>query len=391
MESGACEGRILYLSDDLGGGTGNHLLNLAERCRESGWDAEVVSFAPRTARRSPGVPVRRLPEPPGPSVYPLRQIFRFRQVRSLVRERRPDLVHAYFFWPVLYSRVLRWTGEVPLLVENREDEGFNWGAHEYAWLRASRKVPDRVICVSRAVREVVTEREQLAPERTTVIHNGVEEPPEVDAEAVSGIRTELGIPLRAPVVGMVANLNRAVKGIERFLDSVPRILDAVPDARFVVVGEGSRAKGLERRAAEVGGAESVHFVGYREDVDAFYALMDVSVLTSSTEGLSITLLESLSHGVPPVVTRVGGNPEVVEDGNSGFLVPLDDQEALASRIALLLRDEALRERMGRAARRRFRAQFRMDETVNRYQREYRDLLDRRDGGPRETSYGDSST
>lgn len=362
--------RILFLTDDLGGGTGNHLLSMAESCESAGWEVEVVSFQPRTARRDPAVRLTRLPPPAGPSFYPLRQILRFRQVRKLVRDRRPDLVHAYFFWPVLFSRWLKATGSISRLVENREDEGVNWGRHEYAWLRMTRSLPDVVVCVSEAVRRVVVRRERLKTDRTRVIHNGVPPAPTVPKRSVQNLRRELGIPTEAPVVGMVANLNRAVKGVDRFLEVAPVICGRVPAVRFVVVGGGKDTEVLRRAAREAGVDERVLFVGYREDVDVFYELMDVSVLTSHSEGLSITLLESMSHKVPVVATRVGGNPEAVVDGKTGFLVPPDDTGDFADRVIALLRDSELRRAMGRAARERVRAKFTLEKTAQSYQQLY---------------------
>ena len=363
--------RILFLTDDLGGGTGNHLLSVAEYCASSGWEVEVASFAPRTARHDPDVHHIRLPEPPGPAQYPVRQLSRFLQVRRFVVERRPDVVHAYFFWPILYARALRATGVIPSLVENREDEGFAWGFHEYGWLRLTRRRPDAVICVSEAVRRVAHRREGLQGGRTTVIHNGVETPPDVDPREVEALRRELGIPDDAPVVGMVANLNRSVKGVDRFLEAVPRVLEAVPGARFVVVGGGEDEDACRKAVREKALGVRVLFPGYREDVARFYELMDVSVLTSLSEGLSITLLESMSHGVPVVATRVGGNPEVVVEGETGYLVSPDDTAEFTGRVVSLLRDPQVRQRMGRAARARVRNEFSLRSAAAGYDRVYR--------------------
>jgi glycosyltransferase involved in cell wall biosynthesis len=106
----------------------------------------------------------------------------------------------------------------------------------------------------------------------------------------------------------------------------------------------------------------------------FYAAMDISVLTSLTEGLSIALLESMSYGLPVVVTRVGGNPEVVLDGETGFLVPPKDTTAFAEKVVVLLQDRELRARMGDAARRRIDEQFRVTDVATHYLRLYEGLL-----------------
>lgn len=365
--------RLVVFTDDFGGGTGNHLLQMMSHLDLDTWRPEILTVEPRTSRITPPVPVTRLPDE-AISLYPFLQVLRFVRLRRWIRSRTPDLMHAYFFWPILFGRLLRASGVVPRLVENREDEGFAWGPHEYAWLRLTRRIPDRVVCVSEAVRRAAVRRERLDERRTVVIHNGVDLPDPVPSDRVRSLRRELGIPGAAPVVGMVSNLNRAVKGVDRFLDAAPLVLDAVPDARFVLVGGGVKEEELRRRVRGAGLSDRVLLVGYREDVDTFYALMDVAVLTSSSEGLSITLLEAMSHGLPVVATRVGGNPEIVEDGVTGFLVPFGDLEAFNRRVVKLLVEPDLRERLGCAGRERVRAHFGLRRAATSYARVYHDVL-----------------
>lgn len=363
----------MVFTDDFGGGTGSHLLQMMRRLDRELWRPEILTVEPRTTRVTSPVPVTRLPDE-AVSLYPLLQLLRLVRLRRWFRSRSPDLVHAYFFWPILYGRALRAAGIVPRLVENREDEGFAWGLHEYAWLRLTRGIPDRVVCVSEAVRRVAVRREGLDPERATVIHNGVDGPDPVPPHRVRVLRRELGIPDDAPVVGMVSNLNRAVKRVDRFLDAGPHILEAVPKARLVIVGGGPDEDALRARVRRADLSDRVLLPGYREDVDVFYALMDVAVLTSRSEGLSITLLEAMSHGLPVVATRVGGNPEVVEEGVTGFLVPTDELEAFVGRVVELLGRPALRDRMGRAGSERARTHFSLERATRSYAEVYRDVV-----------------
>ena len=165
---------------------------------------------------------------------------------------------------------------------------------------------------------------------------------------------------------MVANLNRPVKGVEYFIDAMPRILQQVPSARFVIFGDGMLRVGLEQQAATLGVQDHVLFAGYRTDVARYYPAFDVSVLTSLSEGLSITLLESMQHGLPVVVTDVGGNPEVVIDGVTGYLVPPRSVGPFAKRVVQLLADPNLRRQMGEAARRVVLERFDADRVAQQY-------------------------
>jgi glycosyltransferase involved in cell wall biosynthesis len=271
---------------------------------------------------------------------------------------------------------LKWEGKIRTLVENREDQGFSWGAHEYSWLRRTKGLPDRIICVSEAVRQVVLEREQVDEGRVEVIRNGVDPFP-VSEEEATKIRSELGIENDHLVVGMVANFNRSVKGVSRFLDAVPEIVREVPSARFLLLGRGKEEKALREKARALGVESFVLFAGFKPDIHRYYAIMDVSALTSFSEGLSITLLESMRCGVPVVATRVGGNPEVVADGMTGFLVPPGDVSSFASKTVELLLDKDLRKRMGEEARRRAERHFLLRDVASRYLETYEGLLSRK--------------
>jgi glycosyltransferase involved in cell wall biosynthesis len=371
--------RVLLFTDVLGGGTGNHLLSMIRHWDESRWQVEILTQTRATARVSPTVPVELTPARRWFDHYPLAQLRRLAYARDRVLRNRPDILHCYFFWPVIYGRILKWLGKVRFLVENREDEGFDWNGQAYALLRLTRKMPDRVVCVSEAVRQVVLERERLDPARTVVVHNGVE-PGELAGDR-SALRREMGIADEHLIVGMVANFSRSVKGVVNFLDAMPSIVEAVPSTRFLLLGRGKEEKMLRARARSLGVDPYVSFAGYREDVGRYYRIMDVSVLTSLSEGLSITLLESMNYGLPVIVTSVGGNPEVVVEGKTGYLVPPGDVPSFVDRVVRLLRNPGLRARMGEAARDRVRARFQMRDAAARYIAVYEQLLRTAESGP----------
>lgn len=356
---------VAYLLSDLGGGTGHHLFSLLRARPGGSWSARVLSEAENTARVDCPVPLELLPSSRF-NRYPLAQVERYRQLRSRLNAERPDVLHTYFFWSIIYGRLLRARGEVPRLVENREDLGFNWGIHEYALLRLTKNIPDRVVCVSEAVREQVLDRERLDPSRVVVIRNGVAPPAAPDDAARADVRAELGMPPASPLVGMVANFNRPVKGAVYFVDALPLVAREIPEVRFTLIGLGENQAALRQRAEAAGVGDRLIFTGFRSDIDRLYEAMDVSALTSLSEGLSITLLESMRHGVPVVATRVGGNPEVVRHGETGLLVPPRDPESFAAEVVRLLRDADLRAQFGRRARDVVRESFSLEDVAAAY-------------------------
>lgn len=303
------------------------------------------------------------------------QIERLSVLRGRFRHRPPDILHAYFFWSILYGRLLKRAGVVRRLLENREDLGFNWGRHEYALLRMTRSAPDRVICVSEAVRDAVLRREGLPLERTRVIRNGVDAPTAERRSAdTDDLRAEFAIPPTAPIVGMVANFNRPVKGAVHYVDALARVAASMPDVRFLLIGRGDNREALQARADAAGVGVNLVFTGFRDDVDRLYELMDVSALTSLSEGLSITILESMRHGVPVVATDVGGNSEVVRDGETGYLVPPGDPDAFADRVLGLLRDPGLRRRFGASAKETIRRDFALPTVADEYAAVYAEVM-----------------
>ena len=365
--------RMVFLTDDLGGGTGNHLISMMKHWDKRRWQAEIISRAPITSRVPSEVPVRFLPSVGMINIYPIAQIQALGRIRRLVGQMSPHIVHAYFFWSILFGRMLKREGRIRTLIENREDQGFNWGIHEYSWLRLTRSIPDRIICVSDAVRRVVMEREKIDPDRIVVIRNGVDSVHEAGEETAE-TRKALGLGPEHVVVGMVANFNRTVKGVSMFLDSVPEIVRAVPAARFLLLGRGQEEKALREQTRTMGIEPYVIFAGYRPDIHRYYAVMDVSALTSFSEGFSITILESMRCGLPVVATRVGGNPEVVVDGVTGYLVPPRDPAAFEERIVRLLRDPDLRRRMGAEGKERVEHHFRLKDVADRYLQVYEELI-----------------
>lgn len=366
--------RLLLVTSNFGGGTGTHLVGMLDRVNRRRWAIEILCEGRKELEPPEQVTLVGLPPGRRANRLPLAQLRRLWQVRRHVRAREPDVVHTYFFWPIIYGRLLKRMGLIRHLVENREDQGFNLSPWNYRMLKATSGVPDQVICVSEAVRQVVLEREGMQEKRTVVIHNGVELPEATcSAAQLCEVRKELGFSSAHWIVGMVANLNRAVKGVGYFVEAMPLILEEVPEARFVILGEGPEEASLRSRARELGVENRVVFAGFRPDIERFYPVMDVSVLTSLSEGLSMTVLESMSFGLPVVATRVGGNPEIVRDGESGFLVPPRDPAAFARRVVELLSNPGLREGMGRAGRRVVEREFTLSATAARYEEVYEEV------------------
>ena len=163
------------------------------------------------------------------------------------------------------------------------------------------------------------------------------------------VRAQWGIPADAPLVGTVA-VFRAQKQLLQWLDVASRILDAVPEAHFLIVGDGPLRDEVEAGIRERGLDEGVHLAGLQEETRPYFAAFDAYLMTSQFEGLPIALLEAMAMAVPPVVTAVGGIPELVTHEANGYARPYGAFDELAADVTHLLRDEAHRRVLGSAAR-----------------------------------------
>jgi len=215
---------------------------------------------------------------------------------------------------------------------------------------------DRVIAISRAVKRHL-EAQGMRGERIDVVYTGLDSERYGTPMPRAAAKARLGIAAAQPAVGVVAHLTPK-KGHAPFLEAAARVAACHPEVLFLFLGEGSQREALELRARELGLKERVRFLGFHADVLPFYAAMDVVVLPSiAGEGLPRTLLEASFLGIPVVGTDLSGVPEIIADGETGFVVPPGVPEPLAERMTRLIEDPSLRERLGAAGAARIRAQF----------------------------------
>lgn len=289
------------------------------------------------------------------------------KLKKLVSARRIDIVHVHSPYVAIGTR-LAFRGTAPPLIVYTEHN--TWPAYRRLtrWGNAATfGMNDYVFAVSEQVRASI-KRASFPPAET--LYHGID--PEQIQVTPDGVRSELGIPANAPVVGTVGNF-RINKGHIYAVRAISRVREQLPNVRLVLVGMGPREAHLRREVARLGLKESVVFTGPRADAPRVASAFDLFVVPSYEEGLSIALVEAMTLGKASVVTRVGGLPEVVHDGSEGLIVPARDPDELARGILKLLIDDGLRERMGEAAKRRAAA-FHIDKAVRRMEDVYEKLL-----------------
>ena len=296
-------------------------------------------------------------------------------VRALQRL-RPAIVQSHGARSNVYTRLAARYAGVPIVLSTVHNSLFDyevsrWRRRLYVLAeRLTSPLADRILCVSQAIARDLVERYHIDAARTVVVHNGIDAWAFRPARVRAAVRAELGIAEGCRVIVMAGRMT-AQKGWDVLLEAAARLAPVRGDLAWVLVGDGPLRAALTRRAADLGLA--VRFTGARSDIADVLGCADVVVLASRSEGLPFTLLEAMALGKPVVATRVGGVPEVVEDGRSGRLVPRDDPAALAGAVAGIV-DAPEAAAMGARGRTRVETAFTLDGMVRGLERVYTTAL-----------------
>lgn len=296
------------------------------------------------------------------------------QLYRVFRRERPHIVHTHAWGTLCEGFLAARLARVPMIVHGEHGtlqlKPYQARVQGLMWRRV-----DRLLSVSSRLAERMAEGTGYPLDRITVIRNGVDLG-RFQSVSRDDARRALGLPADALLVGTAGRLV-PVKDQQNLLNAFQILAAAGASFTGVLAGDGPLRAGLEAQAASLGIGERVRFLGHQPDVERVFAALDVFVLPSRSEGLSNTILEAMASGRPVVATRVGGADELVEDGLTGTLVPPGDPDALASAIHRVLRDTALRDKMGAAGRRRALTRFTLDRMMRDYRNFYCALADER--------------
>lgn len=279
-----------------------------------------------------------------------------------------DLLVTHHYKATVVGRLAAWKLGLPVVAVSRGWTGESRKIRFYEALdRLFLRFADRVVAVSEGQKRKVV-ASGISPAKITVIRNCID----CDAPAplaARSLREELGLSPE-PLLVVSAGRLSPEKNYGGLIRVARRVREKEPEAIFVVLGEGVLRSELERAAVESGLAGRFLLPGFRNDAAALLAQADIFVLPSFTEGLPNVVLEAFAARRPVVATSVGGTPEVVLDGENGFLVRPQEEELMAARLLQLLADPVLRKRMGSAGYRRVRENFSPEGQAEAYRKLY---------------------
>ena len=288
----------------------------------------------------------------------------------LLRREKIDVLHAHNATAFFYGAAATCLLPRVRFLYTEHDRAFPTPLRERGLHALLGRRANAVVTVSETLKKSLERYECFPPSRVHVVKNGVQL--STPTRTRTAMRAELALG-EHPTVGIVARL-APVKNHAYLLRSWKQVLERVPDAVLLIVGNGPQELALRNLATELGLGDAVRFLGFRMDISDVLNCLDVFVLSSLSEGLSLTLLEASSLALPIVATQVGGNPEVVIDGETGILVPSGDETAMVTALATLLGDASLRARLGTAARAFYSTHFTLPAMVHGYERQYRQLI-----------------
>ncbi|HLL02837.1 MAG TPA: glycosyltransferase [Myxococcaceae bacterium] len=295
----------------------------------------------------------------------------FRLARWLKRH-RVELVHVHDFYSTMLVVPAAKLAGTKVIVGRLDLAHWHGPAKRAVHAQFSR-MADHVVANADAIRRMLIQEEYVPPSKVSVIHNGLELP-RFDARMREGLKAAIPDTGGAPVVLHVANMNHPVKRQEDLLLALATLRHEGVNLHAYLVGDGPRREELERYAAELGVGDIAHFLGHRTDVPALYSRATMGVLCSTAEGMSNAVMEGMAAGLPMVVTAVGGNTDLIVDGERGLVVqPKRPAELVQAFRRLLANPEKARD-MGAAARGFVRRELSLERMVQRHDELYRRVL-----------------
>ena len=376
--------RVVLFIPSLGlGGAQRQLVGFLKHLDRNRWDPELVTldvpdkfFEPEI--RALAVPITYLNS--RPDVWMVAVIWRlFRHMSA-----RPcHVLHSWMHYAAAFGAIAGSLAGIPTIIgslRGQRPSRLPWSNSRWQRGIDLLTVPLNTFLIanSQAVREDNRGWACIPDRKLLTIYNGIDqsEVAVLAAAQKNKLKAELNLPMNAPLVGIVGRLYPE-KDHATFLQAARLISQAHPDTRFLIVGEGRLRREIEEEIQRLGLATRTHMLGERRDAQAIIQILDVLVLASISEGLPNVLLEAGVAGTPVVTTAAGGAPEVVVDGDTGFVVPCGDAGAMAQKILTLLDDPALRKRFIQAARERTQMVFSAQQAATAIQ----DCYDRGGAGP----------
>lgn len=368
--------RLLHIIDNLDrGGTQTWLMTLVNGLAGLGYEQRVYClnevFNPgivENLERS-GCPVTIIGRPQ------LFTLLGFVRLYRAIKLWQPDIVQTILPYGNLVGRLVAHLAGAPVIISSIRTRNAHKSSF-HLWLdRQTAGWADLYIAVSRQIIPFAMAHEGVPPDKVIHIANGLEVDRRDRSQVRAAVRARLGLAAHTKVLGMVARLSPQ-KAHSDLLQAHAIVAAAYPDTALLLVGDGPLRQTLERQAKTLKIDRQVIFLGDSAEVKDLLAALDLFVHPSLFEGMPNAVMEAMAAGLPVIAARVDGVADLLDDGQSGWLVNPGNPTELAGRIIFALKNEALWPTIGQAAARRIAADFSPPKMVNAYHAVYQDMLNR---------------
>jgi len=296
-----------------------------------------------------------------------------KDIYHLIKQLNIQIVFTYQYHSNLYGRIAAHLAKVPCIIASVHNVyTIDKKVHRRIINKCLSRFTDKIIAVSGSVKEDVMRYDGVPDGKVEIVYNGIDIDRFTDLDE-STLRSELGILMETPIIGTVGRL-AFQKGQRYLLEAVSIVKKKFPQIVLLMVGDGPLKDELKSYAKTLGLDDAVIFTGSRRDIPLLLAAMDIFVLPSLWEGLSISLIEAMAAGKPVIAADIAPIRELINTQEVGMLVPPRNSGAIADTIELLLTEEVLAEEMGIAARKRVFSDFSIETTLSRYEHLFEDIL-----------------
>jgi len=298
------------------------------------------------------------------------------RLAKLLRQQKIDLVHTHNNAPFYYGTIAAKIARIPVIIHTEHRESDRRGKKIVLMSKLLSRGINTIVADCQNVVDFLCNVRGISNAKIRIIFNGIDINKYTNSLDVLKKKQELGIDKDSLIIGNVARLV-PMKDHMNLLEAFHSINKSLPNTKLVIVGDGKLRKDLEKRAEELNLDGSVIFLGIRTDIPEILNVFDVFVLSSESEGLSLSLLEAMAASKPVVATNVGGNSEVIDDGATGLLVPPKNSKGLADALIKILSNKELSNSIGIAGQRKVKERFSLEFMTKEYEELYEHWLEKR--------------
>jgi len=372
--------KILYLVTELKtGGVKTLILGLVKKLDRKKFEPVVVSITPIAE-------IGKKIEEEGVKVLSLSANFKYirysplivLRLISIINKEKPEILHSHIFSADFLGRIIGKFCKVPIIISTIHNEKFGREFYEKL-LKYTEKFCDMTTIVSQNVAKVMVEKKVVSEGRFRVIYNGIElNSFNLDKDLMrKKIRSELNLKENQKVLISVGRLTEQ-KGYPCLIEAFNNLIKKYPDLALIILGEGEDREKLEREVKIKNLKENISFLRNKDNVPEYLAASDVFVSSSLWEGLPLSILEAMASRLPVIATQVGGVPEIIKEGETGFLVEPKNSKALAEKIGYLLSlPQEERKKVGEKGRKLVEEKFTLDKMVKSYENLYEEFCTKR--------------